>query len=561
MDPNPPSYFNEFNSSLKDVTIDSKFVYPFYYSPTQLGLLAAEELKDFLIEQKDWEHDFGMNNDSKNSGIGKMFGVLVVKNKKGKLGYLAAFSGKLAGENHHPHFVPPVFDMLEEDGFFLKEIQQLNEFNRKIKILETDEKFIALNKLKEQLSFDANKALTNIKDKISIAKAARKTIRQNLSQDEGLDHDSILASLRKESITEQAFYKNQRAHWKREQDKLEIEISPIMEEIQSLKLDRKNQSSELQQQLFDNYKFLNILGEQKNIGELFSDTYTQKPPAAAGECAAPKLLQYAYNHGLQPITIAEFWWGQSPKSDIRVHGQYYPACRGKCGPILAHMLKGLEVAENPMLKNPAEGKSIDIIYQDEYLVVINKPAEFLAVPGIHIKDSVAERMKLQFPNATGPLVVHRLDMSTSGLMLIALTSEVYIDLQKQFIERKIHKEYEALLEGNLSQDKGEIRLPLRLDIDDRPRQLVCFKHGKSAHTNWEVIERKDGRTRVLFQPITGRTHQLRVHAAHSLGLNAPIVGDDLYGIMENRLHLHAAKIIFAHPVSKETMEIKLKASF
>jgi tRNA pseudouridine32 synthase/23S rRNA pseudouridine746 synthase len=561
LDPNHPNYFNEFKSSLKDVTIDSKFVYPFYYSPTQLGLLAAEELKDFLNEQKDWKHDFGMNNDSKNSGIGKMFGVLVVKNQEGKLGYLAAFSGKLAGKNHLPHFVPPVFDMLEEDGFFLKEIQQLNEFNRRIKILETDEKFIALNKLKEQLSFDANKALTNIKDKISIAKAARKTIRQNLSQDEGLDHDSILASLRKESITEQAFYKNQRAHWKLEQDKLEIEISPIMEEIQSLKLDRKNQSSDLQQQLFDNYKFLNNLGEQKNIGELFSDTYTPKPPAAAGECAAPKLLQYAYNHGLQPITIAEFWWGQSPKSDIRVHGQYYPACRGKCGPILAHMLKGLEVAENPMLKNPAEGKSIEIIYQDEYLVVINKPAEFLAVPGIHIKDSVTERMRSLFPNSTGPLVVHRLDMSTSGIMLIALTSEVYIDLQKQFIERKIHKEYEALLEGNLSQDKGEIRLPLRLDIDDRPRQLVCFKHGKSAHTNWEVIERKDGRTRVLFQPITGRTHQLRVHAAHSLGLNAPIVGDDLYGKMENRLHLHAAKIIFVHPVSKETMEIKLKASF
>ena len=332
-------------------------------------------------------------------------------------------------------------------------------------------------------------------------------------------------------------------------------------EINSLKMERKNQSSELQQQLFDNYIFLNNLGQQKNIGEIFSDTYTQKPPAAAGECAAPKLLQYAYMHELQPITIAEFWWGQSPKSEIRVHGQYYPACRGKCGPILAHMLKGLDVAENPMLKNPAEGKSIEIIYQDDYLVVINKPAEFLAVPGIHIKDSVAERMKLQFPNATGPLVVHRLDMSTSGLMLIALTSEVYIDLQKQFIDRKIHKEYEALLEGTLSQDKGEIRLPLRLDIDDRPRQLVCFKHGKSAHTHWEVIERKDGRTRVNFKPITGRTHQLRVHAAHTLGLNAPIVGDDLYGKMENRLHLHAARIIFSHPISKESMDIKLKALF
>lgn len=561
MDPNHPSYFNEFKSSLIDVTIDSKFVYPFYYSPTQLGLLAAEELKDFLIEQKDWEHDFGMNNDSKNSGIGKMFGVLVVKNKEEKLGYLAAFSGKLAGKNHLPHFVPPVFDMLEEDGFFLKEIEQLNEFNRKIKLLETNTVYVSLIEQRAQLSIEANEALTTIKDKISIAKSARKIIRQNLLEQENIDQQTILDSLRKESISEQSYYKNQRVYWKSQLEKIEIEIAPMSNEINSLKMERKSQSSELQQQLFDNYIFLNNLGEQKNIGELFSDTYTQKPPAAAGECAAPKLLQYAYLHGLQPITIAEFWWGQSPKSDIRVHGQYYPACRGKCGPILAHMLKGLEVAENPMLKNPAEGKSIDIIYQDEYLVVINKPAEFLAVPGIHIKDSVAERMKLQFPNATGPLVVHRLDMSTSGLMLIALTSEVYIDLQKQFIERKIHKEYEALLEGNLSQDKGEIRLPLRLDIDDRPRQLVCFKHGKSAHTNWKVIERKDGRTRVLFQPITGRTHQLRVHAAHSLGLNAPIVGDDLYGKMENRLHLHAAKIIFAHPVSKETMEIKLKASF
>ena len=326
-------------------------------------------------------------------------------------------------------------------------------------------------------------------------------------------------------------------------------------------LDRKNQSSELQQQLFDNYIFLNNLGKQKNIGEIFSDTYTQKPPSAAGECAAPKLLQYAFLHGLHPITIAEFWWGQSPKSEIRVHGQYYPACRGKCGPILAHMLEGIEVAENPMLQNPGEGKTLEIVYQDEYLLVINKPAEFLAVPGIHIKDSVAERMKMQFPNASGPLVVHRLDMSTSGLMLIALTSEVYIDLQKQFIDRKIQKEYEALLDGTLSQDKGQIKLPLRLDIDDRPRQLVCFKHGKSALTHWEVIERKDGRTRVIFKPITGRTHQLRVHAAHSLGLNAPIIGDDLYGKIDNRLHLHAARIIFSHPVSKEIMDIKLKATF
>ena len=541
--------------------IDQPFDYPFYYTPSRLAQIAAEEVQELLRIEDGLTHNFGLDRDQDGLIVGKMFGVLVVKNTDGKIGYLMAFSGKLAGKNHHPHFVPPVFDMLEEDGFFLKEIEQLNEFNRKIKLLESNPTYASLLKQQEQLLSDSQEILTNIKNNISIAKATRKTIRQNLMQDEDIEHNSILESLRKESIAEQSFYKNQRVHWKLQQNKLEIEIAPMLNEINSLKLDRKNQSSELQQQLFDNYIFLNNLGKQKNIGEIFSDTYTQKPPSAAGECAAPKLLQYAFLHGLHPITIAEFWWGQSPKSEIRVHGQYYPACRGKCGPILAHMLEGIEVAENPMLQNPADGKTLEIIYQDEYLLVINKPAEFLAVPGIHIKDSVAERMKMQFPNASGPLVVHRLDMSTSGLMLIALTSDIYIDLQKQFIDRKIQKEYEALLDGTLSQDKGEIRLPLRLDIDDRPRQLVCFKYGKSALTHWEVIERKDGRTRVIFKPITGRTHQLRVHAAHSLGLNAPIVGDDLYGKIENRLHLHAARIIFQHPILKERMDIKVKATF
>ena len=541
--------------------IDQPFDYPFYYTPSRLAQIAAEEVQELLRIEDGLSHNFGLDRDQDGLIIGKMFGVLVVKNTDGKIGYLMAFSGKLAGKNHHPHFVPPVFDMLEEDGFFLKEIEQLNEFNRKIKLLESNPTYVSLLKQKEQLLSDSQEILTNIKNNISIAKATRKTIRQNLMQEEDIEQNTILESLRKESIAEQSFYKNQRTHWKLQQDKLEIEIAPMLNEINSLKLDRKNQSSELQQQLFDNYIFLNNLGKQKNIGEIFSDTYTQKPPSAAGECAAPKLLQYAFLHGLHPITIAEFWWGQSPKSEIRVHGQYYPACRGKCGPILAHMLEGIEVAENPMLQNPADGKTLEIIYQDEYLLVINKPAEFLAVPGIHIKDSVAERMKMQFPNASGPLVVHRLDMSTSGLMLIALTSDVYIDLQKQFIDRKIQKEYEALLDGTLSQDKGEIKLPLRLDIDDRPRQLVCFKHGKSALTHWEVIERKDGRTRVIFKPITGRTHQLRVHAAHSLGLNTPIIGDDLYGKIENRLHLHAARIIFQHPILKERMDIKVKATF
>lgn len=556
-----PACFNEFKSSIKGLPIDQPFDYPFYYTPSQLAQIAAEELQELLRKEDGLSHNFGLDRDKDGLIIGKMFGVLVVKNTEGNIGYLMAFSGKLAGKNHHPNFVPPVFDMLKEDGFFRKEEENLNEYNRQILSLERDPTYLQQLKEKAQLSEESNISLSELKEKIKQAKAKRKRIREDLIGASPLGLEHTLDTLKKESIAEQILVKNQRVFWKNSCDLLAKKIEKTARQIASLKLVRKNQSAALQQQLFDQYVFLNVKGEKKNIGELFLNTFSNKPPAGAGECAAPKLLQYAFLHDLRPITMAEFWWGQAPKSEIRVHGQYYPACRGKCGPILAHMLDGIEVAENPMLQNPAEGKILEIIYQDDDLLVINKPAEFLSVPGIHIKDSVAERMKLQFPNATGPLVVHRLDMSTSGLMLIALTSDVYIDLQKQFIDRKIQKEYEALLDGTLSQDKGQIKLPLRLDIDDRPRQLVCFKHGKSALTHWEVIERKDGRTRVIFKPITGRTHQLRVHAAHSLGLNAPIIGDDLYGKVENRLHLHAARIVFSHPVSKEIMDIKLKATF
>ena len=556
-----PACFIEFKSSIEGVPIDQPFDYPFYYTPTQLSRVAAEEVQELLRKEDGLSHNFGLDLDKDGLIIGKMFGVLVVKNTEGNIGYLMAFSGKLAGKNHHPNFVPPVFDMLKEDSFFRKEEEHLNEYNRQILALENDPTYLNLLKEKEQLSIVSTNSLNALKEKIQVAKAKRKRIRQDLQSTSSTGLEHTLDTLKKESITEQILIKTQRIFWKNRSDTLAKEIEKTTQQISSLKHARKNQSAALQQQLFDQYVFLNVKGEKKNIGELFLKTFSNKPPAGAGECAAPKLLQYAFLHGLQPITMAEFWWGQAPKSEIRVHGQYYPACRGKCGPILAHMLDGIEVAENPMLQNPAEGKTLEIIYQDECLLLINKPAEFLAVPGIHIRDSVAERMKVQFPNASGPLVVHRLDMSTSGLMLIALKSEVYIDLQKQFIDRKIHKEYEALLEGNLSQDKGEIHLPLRLDIDDRPRQLVCFKHGKSAQTHWEVIERKDNRTRVIFKPITGRTHQLRVHAAHSLGLNAPIVGDDLYGKTEKRLYLHASRIIFRHPMNSEIIDIKLKAPF
>lgn len=555
---NLPSCFNEFTTDIGGISIDEQFVYPFYYTPTRLALIAAEELKILLEKQGDLAHNFGISPHKEGLVIGKMFGVLVVKNKTGKIGFLCAFSGKLAGENHHPFFVPPVFDMLVEDGFFRKEEKRLNEFNKQIENLQSDPSYLHLLDKKIMLINEASEAIQVIKKNIVVGKALRKTLREKAIQNED---QQILSTLEKESIREQYHLKEQRTYWKIKLDEIETQIAVKENELLCLKAARKKQSSALQQELFENYTFLNSLGDEKNLGELFLTTFAKKPPAGAGECAAPKLLQYAFNHGLQPITLAEFWWGQSPKSEIRVHGNFYPACRGKCGPILAHMLQGLNVAANPMLHNPAVGKTLKIIYQDEHLVIIDKPTEFLAVPGINIKDSVAERMRIAFPNATGPLVVHRLDMATSGLMLIALTSAVYIALQKQFIDRKIKKEYLALLDGIVEKNHGQITLPIRVDLDDRPRQLVCFDFGKMATTEWEVLERKENRTRVLFKPITGRTHQLRVHAAHVLGLNTPIVGDDLYGKMDTRLHLHAARIIFTHPITKEIMDIKLKPSF
>jgi tRNA pseudouridine32 synthase/23S rRNA pseudouridine746 synthase len=272
-------------------------------------------------------------------------------------------------------------------------------------------------------------------------------------------------------------------------------------------------------------------------------------------------MQYAYLHGYQLVAMAEFWWGQSPKSEIRKHGHFYPACRGKCEPILGHMLQGLDVDPNPMLTNPAEGKTLDIVYEDDQLLVVFKPHEFLSVPGKNIEDSVWLRMKTKYPEATGPMIVHRLDMSTSGLLLLTKTKETNKLLQHQFFKRSVKKRYVALLEGKVEGEEGIIDLPLRGDLEDRPRQIVCHEHGKTSRTHWKVVGRENDRTRVHFWPVTGRTHQLRVHAAHPHGLNAAIVGDDLYGQPAERLCLHAEEIAFVHPGNREEVSFMVSAGF
>jgi tRNA pseudouridine32 synthase/23S rRNA pseudouridine746 synthase len=360
-----------------------------------------------------------------------------------------------------------------------------------------------------------------------------------------------LKELNQQSINEHYRLKQLKIEWKATLAEMENRVATFEQAIDSLKEERKQRSAALQDEIFEQFYFVNKGLEKRSVGDIFKYTSEGKPTAGAGECAAPKLFQYAFLNQLEPIALAEFWWGQSPKTEIRIHGHYYPACRGKCEPILGHMLQGLNIEENPLLKNPAEGKDLSIVWEDEHIVIVNKPHEFLSVPGKSIHDSVATRLRKRYPEATGPMVVHRLDMSTSGILMAAKTLEVYKALQIQFEQREIKKRYVAWLDGILEENAGWIDLPLRVDLDDRPRQLVCYEHGKSAQTRWKVIERKDGRTKVYLFPVTGRTHQLRVHAAHALGLHTPIVGDDLYGKPADRLQLHAERIEFIHPISGE----------
>jgi len=555
--------FIPFKGMIDSYALPERFTFPFYYEPHPLSVLAAKELQEYLEQQTDWEHNFGLDENQEGLVIGKMFGVMVVRNEQNEIGYLAAFSGKLAEKNSHSFFVPPIFDMLEEDSFFIVGIKELTQINNTIEALENNTEFIALTQQLKTENASASAKLEEQKLKMREAKKVRKLLRKK-AKEEITDAASLeieMNNLVRESLKDKFLFRELSEYLEERISATKQKLDPYTTKIAALKEERKLKSADLQQQLFDQYHFLNNNGETKSLCDIFENTTQLKPPAAAGECAAPKLLQYAYLNKLQPIAMAEFWWGESPKSEIRKHGQFYPACRGKCEPILGHMLEGLNVDDNPLLVNPALGVEIETIYEDDFLAIVNKPAEFLSVPGINIMDSVYERMKLKYPTATGPLIVHRLDMATSGLMLIAKDKDTHKVLQSQFIKRTVKKRYVALLDGIVSDSEGEIDLPLRIDLEDRPRQLVCYEYGKRAVTKWKVIERTGQQTRIHFWPITGRTHQLRMHASHDLGLNCPIVGDDLYGTKANRLHLHAEWLEFRHPVTKEIMEFRVNPDF
>lgn len=531
---------------IDSIALPAQFTYPFHYTPHTLTELAAKEVQIYLQSRKDWAEELQE---------GKMFGVLIVRTPEKRIGYLAAFSGNLAGSNHHSFFVPPVYDMLQPDGFFRQEEKNISAINLQIKKTENSSLYLEMKNELNAAKQYAAAAIAQYKEALKKAKSERDERRKS-----GISPEEETLLIR-ESQHQKASFKRKEKELQNFIKEKQGKVRQIEETICLLKQERKKRSAALQEKLFGQFRMLNAKGERKDLCELFKSTPQGFPPSGAGECALPKLLQYAYSSDLTPLAMGEFWWGMSPKDEIRHHGHFYPSCKGKCEPILRHMLIGLDIENNPLEDNIHQHTPLDILYEDDSLLVVNKPAGMLSVPGKNDLDSIFQRLRILYPHATGPIIVHRLDMATSGLLLAAKTKEVHQKLQALFEERKIKKRYTALLEGELSFTHGTISLPLCLNPLDRPRQMVDFTHGKEAVTYYETMGYENGKTRVYFYPLTGRTHQLRVHAAHSQGLNHPIVGDELYGWKSDRLYLHAAELEFLHPVTQKIIHITKEADF
>ncbi len=544
-----------FEEDISQIDPPDKFNYPLYYKPHKLALLAARQLEQF-IQSQPWFKP----GDAQQAG--KMFGVLVIEKADGSLGFLSGFSGKLAGKTSVPGFVPPVYELKPVDDFFAQETAKLDQITQQITALENDAAFIKLSAEYLEQKKRNKVVLEQERDRIKAIKRNRRKFLKQQQTELSLDAFALIEKEQRQlSLNNNFFLKEYEIYLNSKIAPIESRYFQFIDQLEELKKKRRDGSNWLQDWLFNQYNFLNAQGDKKNVKQLFKGKTPETPPAATGDCAAPKLLQYAFEQGLKPVTMAEFWYGPAPPSKIRKQGNFYPACRSKCEPVLEFMLQGLEVEENPLLTEQKKVEELQIIYEDDHLAVVNKPADFLSVPGKTISDCVQSRMKERYPEATGPLIVHRLDMATSGLLLIAKSLAVYHQLQEQFVKRVVKKRYVALLDGIVKLDQGEISLPIRLDLDNRPSQMVDSVHGKTARTRYQVLGHPDGKTRIHLFPITGRTHQLRVHCAHKDGLATPIAGDDLYGTSSNRLYLHAEKLVFKHPLTQKRTTIIAPAPF
>ena len=581
-----------------------QFTYPFCYDVDPLAEAASEELQHYIATT-------GLMSAEK--GCGKMFGVLVVeyKDEEGTLqrGFLAAYSGLLGGRNDWQYFVPPVFDAQQPDGHFKRTEREISAINREISAIEHDPQYLQSVAQHEEMTKRLQAEVEAFKVEVDAAKARRDARRKSgepLSEEE-----------QAEMVRESQFMKAELRRRRKAMEQAESTFhNPHATLLKSLQRKRKQMSDELQRWLFAAYRMLNAKGEERDLIDIFREYTHAMPPAGAGDCCAPKLLQYAYQHRLRPVCMAEFWWGESPASEIRHHLHYYPACRSKCLPILTHMLKGLDVAPNPLAqkRHTAEPR---VLYADEYILVVDKPAGMLSVPGkaedsasVSVEEYFANNSKLKTQNSKFLKAAHRLDMDTSGLLVLARTEQAYVELQRQIASRETVKRYEAVLSGvpkhvnqhstlhcdvpepttphstfhiphSSKQPEGcleAISLPLIADINDRPRQRVDMEHGKPAYTLYDIIEVRvaeanravsdktkqvdKGRTLIHLYPKTGRTHQLRVHCAHPSGLACPILGDPLYGIERaDRMYLHAAELTFRHPITGEPMHFLSPSGF
>ena len=538
---------HRFKHDISNIELPKLFTWPFHYVPHALAVIAAEEVQKYLATRTEWSAEIAQ---------GKMFGVLIVKDTDGEIGFLAAFSGNLAQSNSHEYFVPPIYDMLQPDDFFRRGEAEITAINQHIAELTKDEAYTSAKLNLEQTKADAERQLSEFKSVVAKRKAERDRRRT-----EGENSDILIL----ESQRDNADMQRLKRQLKENITKCQEHFDALNTQIAELKHERQQRSAVLQNQIFEQFRILNGRGEVKDLCELFAPTTQGVPPAGAGECAAPKLLQYAFLKGYKPIAMAEFWQGASPRGEVRHHRAFYPACIGKCKPILTHMLEGLDVEPNP-LENIAPAEP-HILFEDSHLLVIDKPCGMLSVEGKSGVRSVEQWARERYPEIDSPMIVHRLDQSTSGILVLAKDKNTHKALQEQFIRRSVSKCYTAIIEGRVTYEIGIIELPMRLDYDNRPRQMVA-DDGKSAVTEYRVLSYEGERTRVEFTPITGRTHQLRLHSAHHQGLNAPIVGDNIYGRECNtdlkdghRLCLHASRLEFTHPATGERITIESSPEF
>lgn len=538
---------HRFHCDISVIALPQQFTWPFHYTPHPLCRVAADEVQAYLRSREEWRDEIA---------AGKMFGVLVVQERSGEIGFLAAFSGNLAGRNNHEYFVPAVYDMLQPDDFFRREEAEISAINRSVAELEQSAEYRNARQAVQNSKLQAEQQIALLKESLALRKAERAQRRAKGEAE---------AQLILESQRDNADLQRLKRHHRDAIAEAESLLAVFDAEIASLREERSRRSADLQMALFREFRMLNARGEASDLCELFAPTAQRIPPAGAGECAAPKLLQYAYLNDLQPLAMAEFWQGASPRGEVRHDGHFYPSCNSKCKPILMHMMQGLNVEPNPLTEIcPPEP---EVLLEDESIVVINKPCGMLSVDGKSGVRSVETWARERYGEKDFPMIVHRLDQSTSGILILAKSKQVHYALQSQFIRRTVEKRYVALLEGEVAHESGTIDLPMRLDYDNRPRQMIAAD-GKQAVTEYKIVGVEDGRTRILFRPITGRTHQLRLHAAHRDGLNAPIVGDDIYGrglsadcTAGHRLCLHACLLEFDHPTMGERIRVECKADF